>query len=230
MKKGINKFAKGVFAIFTIKLLFFGIVFLNQACQNEDTIELSQEQALANFEQKLELIKPKINSILERNNYLLKNSIQAKNTNVQLKKEITNAMSPLVDSSIKLFKTFDYNTNDISNTFGNQTDSRIALLGILVYSAEKAEINQSLAYNNTFNFFGEKMYATTSYAHGMPEWVKCAIEAIGFDIFISAGSYGWKKAMKKGWKKALVKIGSRFLGPIGVASAVAEFSWCMYTS
>ena len=77
MKKGINKFAKGVFAIFTIKLLFFGIVFLNQACQNEDTIELTQEQALANFEQKLELIRPKINSILERNNYLLKNSIQA---------------------------------------------------------------------------------------------------------------------------------------------------------
>ena len=139
-------------------------------------------------------------------------------------------MTPLVDSSIKLFKIFDYNTDDISNTFGNQTDSRIALLGILVYSAEKADINESLAYNNTFNFFGENMYATTSSEYDMPEWVKCAIEAIGFDIFISAGSYGWKKAMKKGWKKALVKIGSRFLGPIGVASAVAEFSWCMYTS
>jgi uncharacterized spore protein YtfJ len=76
MKKGINKFAKGVFAIFTIKLLFFGIVFLNQACQTDDNIfSISEKElALENFENMAKQVLPKLQGNLEKSRLLNKSS------------------------------------------------------------------------------------------------------------------------------------------------------------
>ena len=77
MKKGINKFAKGVFAIFTIKLLFFGIVFLNQACQTDDNIFSISEKELA-----LE----KFENILKQTIPVVKTNIKEKNLNSSFRK------------------------------------------------------------------------------------------------------------------------------------------------
>jgi hypothetical protein len=47
MKNGLNKFAKGMFAIFTIKLLLFGVVFVVQSCQTDNEIFENSEQQIA---------------------------------------------------------------------------------------------------------------------------------------------------------------------------------------
>src|SRR5690606_15005155 len=39
MKNGINKFMKGMIAIFAIKLVLFGGVFIFQSCQESDSLE-----------------------------------------------------------------------------------------------------------------------------------------------------------------------------------------------
>jgi hypothetical protein len=46
MKNGLNKFAKGMFAIFTIKLLF-GVIFVVQSCQTDNEIFENSEQQIA---------------------------------------------------------------------------------------------------------------------------------------------------------------------------------------
>ena len=68
MKKGIKKFVKGMLAIFTIKMLFIGIIFLNQSCQTEEAIDLNKEQALINFENQLYKSKPILNNFIKENN------------------------------------------------------------------------------------------------------------------------------------------------------------------
>lgn len=219
-----------MFAIFTIKLLFLGIIFINQACQTEDSPVLSQDQALINFEQELQITQPKLGAILQKSNMSLGNETIKKNVKEnQLGIETADALAPLVNLSLDLFESFGYNTKEISEEFGSLSDSRIALLGMLVYASEKAAKNKKTAFNPSYNLFGNKVYAANAMVK-MPVWAECAIEAIGFDVFISASKVGFEKAIKKGWKKAIGKIASRFLGPVGVAAAVAEFAWCMYTS
>ena len=73
MKNGLNKFAKGMFAIFTIKLLFFGIMLLNQSCQNDDNnnllLDSEKEVALKRFEKVIIETKPKIQKIIEKKGF-----------------------------------------------------------------------------------------------------------------------------------------------------------------
>jgi len=73
MKNGLNKFAKGMFAIFTIKLLLFGVVFLVQSCQTDNEIFENSEQqiALEKFESLAKTTTVKLeNMALKHNNTL----------------------------------------------------------------------------------------------------------------------------------------------------------------
>jgi hypothetical protein len=47
MENGFKKFAKGMFAIFTIKLLLVGIIFVIQSCQTDYEIFENSEQQIA---------------------------------------------------------------------------------------------------------------------------------------------------------------------------------------
>lgn len=57
----------------------------------------------------------------------------------------------------------------------------------------------------------------------------CALGALGVDFLYAAGweAHGTKWAIKS-ISKAFGRIASRFLGPVGVAIAVATFSYCLY--
>jgi hypothetical protein len=89
MKKGIKKLTKGVFAILTIKLLFVGLLFMNQACQSDIDSDLlmEKENALSSLEEsvkevtpylKLEITKYNIMTAKQENKQLLTRSYEEK--------------------------------------------------------------------------------------------------------------------------------------------------------
>ncbi len=62
MKNGLNKFAKGMFAIFTIKLLFIGTFLIIQSC-SEESSEIEISSAENNFIESLQISKNNFSSI-----------------------------------------------------------------------------------------------------------------------------------------------------------------------
>lgn len=231
MKKGLKKIAKGMFAIFTIKLLFFVLIFLNQSCHLEENIETSKEQALNNFQNQLYKSKSSIKNFAN-NDYFkrgLKNEVKY-SKNLELKASKT--LSPLIDSSIELIKSYGISSEEISEHFTNLSDERLALIGLILYSSEKEFQNSISSMNNMqTNLFIQSSYANSKKMYKMPKWLECATEALGVDLLFSAGIEGASKHNK--WsRKALIKligkVGSRMFGPIGTAIAVGTFINCMW--
>lgn len=62
MKNGLNKFTKGMFAIFTIKLIFFGTFFMIQSC-NEDSSDIEISSAENSFIESLQISKNNFSNI-----------------------------------------------------------------------------------------------------------------------------------------------------------------------
>jgi hypothetical protein len=208
MKKGINKFAKGVFAIFTIKLLFFGIVFLNQACQNDIGIIENEEQqiALDNFENLAKQTTVKFNNLALKNDYFLSTNQK------QTEQEAKNIIQPLIDGSKELFSFYGVSESDFLENLDSQ-DPRIAILGLALLSAKRK--NNKVAMNFSELFVGN-LYAQDTF--------DCAIRAVGIDAVITLFN---GKVTKEIAKKAIKKIAKRALGWVGAAWAAYEFGDCM---
>ncbi len=208
MKNPLNKFAKGMFAIITIKLLFFSIIFLNQACQTDfGIIENEQEQiALNNFEKLAKKTTFELNNVTLKQNYFSKN--QQKDS-LQLTKKI---IEPLIEASKELFSIYGVNENDFKEEF-NSNDPRIAILGFALLTAKRK--NNSLAMNLS------ELFITNLHAQ---DTFDCAIRAVGIDAVIELFNGKVTKAIAK---KAIKKIASRTLGWIGAAWAAYEFGDCM---
>lgn len=231
MKKGIKKFVKGMLAIFTIKLLFIGIIFLNQSCQTEETIDLNKEQTLINFENQLYKSKPILNNFIKENN-LIDDKKRKMSYSKEMELEASKTVNPLIDSSIELIKSYGITSSEISEHFNGLSDERLVLVGMILYASEK-EFEKSISSNMPTNLFIQSTYANmnTGVMYKMPKWIECAVEALGVDFIFSAGVEGASKHNK--WsRKALIKligkVGSRMLGPIGTALAVVTFIDCMW--
>jgi hypothetical protein len=214
MKKGINKFAKGVFAIFTIKLLFFGIVFLNQACQTDDNIFSISEKELA-----LE----KFENILKQTIPVVKTNIKEKNLNSSFRKgendyESKKMINPLIDGTKELLLAFDVEENDLIEIFGSKNDPRLVIVGLALLNIRYNDNSQTAI--NFSNLFVESAYAQSGIGG-------CVLEALGVNAAVNALKGGIKKLGKKGALKLLRKVGGKALGPIGVALAIVDFADCM---
>lgn len=214
MKKGINKFAKGMFAIFTIKLLFFGIVFLNQACQTVDNIFSISEKELA-----LE----KFENILKQTIPVVKTNIKEKNLNPSFRKgendyEAKKMINPLIDGTKELLLAFDVEENDLIEIFGSKNDPRLVIVGLALLNVWDNDNSQTAI--NFSNLFVESTYAQSGIGG-------CVLEALGVNAAVNALKGGIKKLGKKGALKLLRKVGGKALGPIGVALAIVDFADCM---
>jgi len=55
----------------------------------------------------------------------------------------------------------------------------------------------------------------------------CAMEALGLDVIAMLSQSNAKKWAKKAIKKAFKAVASKFLGPVGAAIAIIDFSICM---
>lgn len=62
MKNGLNKFAKGMFAIFTIRLLFVGAFFIIQSC-NQDSNDIEINSAEDDFLSSLQISKDNFSNV-----------------------------------------------------------------------------------------------------------------------------------------------------------------------
>jgi hypothetical protein len=213
MKKGINKFAKGVFAIFTIKLLFFGIVFLNQACQTDDNIfSISEKElALENFENMAKQVLPKLQGNLEKSRLLNKSSdTEMSNKNVE---DIMNIMNPLTVPSTELLKTYGFTEKELTEDMGDVNDPRLVIIGLAILKAETK--NKEVAMNID-SFFATSVYAQDTF--------DCLIRSVGIDAVVEIVK---GKITKKAVSKLIRKVAKRALGPIGAAWAIYEFGDCM---
>jgi hypothetical protein len=213
MKKGINKFAKGVFAIFTIKLLFFGIVFLNQACQTDDNIfSISEKElALENFENMAKQVLPKLQGNLEKSRLLNKSSdTEMSNKNVE---DIMNIMNPLTVTSTELLKTYGFTEKELTEDMGDVNDPRLVIIGLAILKAETK--NKEVAMNID-SFFATSVYAQDTF--------DCLIRSVGIDAVVEIVK---GKITKKAVSKLIRKVAKRALGPIGAAWAIYEFGDCM---
>lgn len=220
MKNGLNKFAKGMFAIFTVKLLFFGIMFLNQSCQNDDNnnlfLDSEKEVALKNFEKVIIETTPKIQKIVDKERLLLANkSTNFKEVQAKTEEETKQELMSLVTNSKELFKLYDVGDSDISEEFDDLNDPRIALVGLMIFAAETK--NKEVALNFA------SLLATPTYAMNQ-QW-ECIMEAIGLPGGMIAG--GMKKMTVKAMLKSAAKLAGRALGWVGLAWAVADYTSCM---
>jgi hypothetical protein len=213
MKNGLNKFAKGVFAIFTIKLLFFGIVFLNQACQTDDNIfSISEKElALENFENMAKQVLPKLQGNLEKSRLLNKSSdTEMSNKNVE---DIMNIMNPLTVTSTELLKTYGFTEKELTEDMGDVNDPRLVIIGLAILKAETK--NKEVAMNID-SFFATSVYAQDTF--------DCLIRSVGIDAVVEIVK---GKITKKAVSKLIRKVAKRALGPIGAAWAIYEFGDCM---
>lgn len=263
IKKGLHKFAKGMFAIFTIKLVLVGILFLIQSCQN-DNLDLnlkkkSQEELLAS----LELTKQNVNSIEVKrinNNQLNKNDLVAYdleevntlsnlfelldrenltfsynelnstinfnhlNSEVIYKipeKEIINYLNPNIPLAKNFLNTLGLSNEDISQVLKETGSLESSLIPFAMSLAEFGDFDNSVSYNFS-NFLINSAHAQTG-----RDVVRCALTALGADLFYALGTQDATKWGKKALRKLMARVLPRFLGPIGVAITVGTFVVCM---
>ena len=89
MKNELKKFAKGMFAIFTIKLLIFGTIFIIQSCTEEDNIpSLEVTNAKNSFLESLQKSRNNLSNakIISSKEFYSSSSFNQKSINVTLTK------------------------------------------------------------------------------------------------------------------------------------------------
>lgn len=245
IEKGLHKFAKGMFAIFTIKLLLLGVVTLNQACQKDDNhnllIDSQKEKVLKKFENSLKNIAPKTNKITS--NFFKKKSsyktLQAKgiidesniieildNLESKTEIEVKNLLYPLVDDSQELLLSYGITENDLKEIFYeigilDINDPSLIIISEMILAIEKE--NKTLAFNHN-NLLGLSAFAYQQ----QPNIYDCALRSIGVTAVIEAFEKGIHGAVGKALlKKAIRKVAVKALGWVGAVVAVYEFGNCM---
>ena len=222
MKKGFNKFAKGMFAIFTIKLLFFSLIFLIQACQTDehefDNIE--QKLALQKFQNLIKESTVNIGKIVEKQNEFLAKGVSSEKINETLESEAKLTLNPIVNGTKELLSTFNISEYDLLKDFDDSNDPRIAIIGIVLLASQDKSGNST-----AMNF--SQLFVNPMHAQSLEDAGKCAAAAIGADLLYSLAEGGASKWTKKALTKLVKKVASRFLGPIGVGIAVVSFGLCI---
>lgn len=211
MKNGLSKFAKGMFAIFTIKLLFFGIMFLNQSCQTDDDIfnTSKKELALKEFENTAKLTLPLIKKSVDK--YQLKSSnLSSKST---LDEEyIKESLSPLINETKNLLLAYGITEKELQDNIGDLNNPDLIVVGLALFQAENGNNEVSMNFGN---LFATQIYAQDAY--------DCVLRSLGVTALTEALRNGSKAALKK----AVFKIAKRAIGWVGAAWAAYEFGDCM---
>lgn len=114
MKNGINKFAKGIFAIFTIKLLIFGTIFIIQSCSEEDNIpSLEVTNAKNSFLESLQESRTNLSNakIISSKEFHSSSSFNQKSTDVTLTKVDLIKTNPTDEIDVNDFGDLTYYIN-----------------------------------------------------------------------------------------------------------------------
>ncbi len=220
----IKKISKGMIAIFTIKILLLGGIFIFQSCLNDfEEVNDGSEQKLAITKFKSIVIKttPKIRSVIEKQHLLTAKGLSTNKANVKAEKEINSAIAPIISGTKELLRTFDLTESDLAEVFDDPNDPRISIVGLTILASENNEGNQI-----AMNF--ASILGTSVYAQSWGDIGRCAAAALGVDLIYGLTDAGASAAWKrKALKKLFKKVATRILGPVGVAIAIAEFGICV---
>lgn len=224
MRNVLNKLTKGVFALFIVKFLLIGAIFIAQSCQNEDNIPTNKnkEFAISNFKKIVINSNPKIYGTLATSP-----STRAQKSNISDEKEIKEILKPLLESSKELLHAYDFTDQEIEDELGSLDNPEVILSAMLIVAMENQRKVETASMDIGGLFFNN-LYAQRGPgyddAQQQSSTYDCALRAFGVDAVIDLFN---GKVTKQIVKKAIKKIASRAVGWIGAAWAAYEFGSCM---
>ncbi|MCZ8023223.1 MAG: hypothetical protein O9294_15775 [Cytophagales bacterium] len=231
----IKKLAKGLTGLLLIFFLLFNTNYLLTSCADENYYETN----------------PKIDRASQRNDFV--NVFKAIGENHSAKypkpttgrnryqteleyivdaiggeEELLNIIDQVQPSSLNLIRSYGITDAEILAEFGSLTNPAINEAAMMI-----TETDNLLAHGYTLDFLDDQDYLSSLYssfgtvAYADPTVGGCIGEAAGITILTQALQGGIKSLGKKGALKILSKVASRYLGWVGAAVMVIEFSECM---
>lgn len=145
--------------------------------------------------------------------------------------KIIDGLNPMIKNAKQYLYAKGFTEEEIQEMIIENNAQEIDLVAFVLTLSEM-ELSEayygSRDYRKNFNL--STMLFTPSYAKDVTysDYLDCAIRAIGLDLISSSTGSTLKSWSKFAIKKAFPVIIKRALGPIGVAIAVASFSYCLY--
>lgn len=233
MRNVLNKLTKGVFALFIVKFLLIGAIFIAQSCQNEDNIlnNKNKESAISNFKKIVINSNPKIYGTLATSP-----STRAQKSNISDEKEIKEILKPLLESSKELLHAYDFTDQEIEDELGSLDNPEVILSAMLIVAMENQRKVETASMDIGGLFFNN-LYAQRGPGYDDAQLsyydksVNCVLRATGIGAAGELLNHGIKNGLKrlgiKGVLKMVGKIAGRTLSWVGVAWAVGDFISCM---
>lgn len=176
MKNGLSKFAKGMFAIFAIKLLFFGGFFIFQSCEQSGLFE-NEEQTIAkeNFKNSAFASLNSLNKIdvtTSRNSsdlMMARTNGDFAEIKVYKKLGVTTSDTPNIELSSDLEDLFELNDTDLGVKYvdGSESDNISdgqQLLGTLEISVQAAQNSLEPTLEEAKNYLRSNGYTDADIA------------------------------------------------------------------
>lgn len=244
---GSKKFAKGMFALFCMKILLIGTVAIIQACSADESdfdkgkidglkfknaLNLSVngiEKIIANadkekYAQERLTVNNGIKCYTGLNNY--GNTVELCYSTSQ-ENEFEQELQPALTEAKNYLYSKGFTNNEISQMIASENGHELDLIPLVMTMVE-LEGNSIASTNlNLSSFFGYSAFAQSAPELTSGEIGWCALAAIGADILIQLGNSSASSWSKSAIKKAFGAVAKRALGPIGVAIAVVSFGICI---
>jgi hypothetical protein len=138
--------------------------------------------------------------------------------NISESEKMKEVLIPLIKDSEKLINEYGLTNEDMEEIFGESESENAIVLALLLFESNKNS-NQNLEVSAS-TLFSTPLYAQTVIG-------SCVMEAFGLRELARA-AYG--QLSKAAMIKLATKVASKYMGPIGVGLAIAEFSYCMYNN
>ncbi len=229
-----------MFAIFTIKFIFIGLMFLNQACSDD----LNYEDGISpnKIESQKFINSVKIANEKIKNSSILSYHEQQNNLSNEFKtdslssedepteEEAQEILKPVVNDGVALLKSFGVTEEEIINEFGSLDSPDIATAALAVHRINDMsqmsyfvkELNDDDYVYNDFSFITTSAYAQTGNVY-----LDCALVAVGVDTIVEYFQGKIKSLGKKGVLKIIRKVATRTLGWVGAAVTVYAYVSCL---
>lgn len=135
--------------------------------------------------------------------------------------QVISSLNPLVTESKQFLYSRGFTESDIQQMIQEENALETDLIP-LVMAVTQAE-NSQVVVRNYMNY----LPISSANALTWSEVGSCAMEALGADILFSLGQSTATVWSMAAIKTAFKTVAKRMLGPIGVAIAVVDFSWCL---
>lgn len=142
------------------------------------------------------------------------------NLNISIS-EVNAALTPLVQESKEFLYARGLTESDIQQMIAEENALETDLIPLVTTIIQ--DENNMFASRNYLDMF----MINSAQALDWAQVGHCALHALGMDVIFSIGSSGLNTWSVWRIKAAFKKVAQRFLGPVGVAIAVADFGFCL---